>query len=974
MEVGMKGIRRAYLFIVLLAVLAAPAFSQITSTGGITGRANDNSGAVVPGVDVTITSPAMIGGPRMATTDESGTYQFKFLPPGVYRVSFGLPGFKTINIDGVNVTAGATMTINGPMEVSAIAEEVTVTSASPQIDLEAAAVGINWGQKKLDDLPWGRSAVSLAQMVPGIFVTNYDVGGNQMGGSSNIGGRTFGRSGGEVRTYDGVIFCMNFDDFGSYEEVQLTAAAKGAEAMTAGILGTYVVKSGGNTFHGGVQTYWEDGSFQSNNVNQKLLDKGFAPSSNKFTRYNEFNADTGGPFIHNKFWFYAGYNHDYTGQYVAGFVDQTTNQPAIYPIILNVETLKLTYQLTSTMKLEAMEQQNTKHAPYRNGGPFTPLQATQNQLTIGTVGPQLKWTDIISPKMTTDLAITRSGYWWPTKPWTNDPRITDLTTTQVRGAYLKNYTGPVRWQWSGSWSWFTNLAGKSNEIKTGFLGWWDSAHVTNEGYPYQELFQYKSLASDTAGCTGINCNYFSRPNSVVTYDYPNYTKSIVHYNAFFVNDKINLTKKLTLNAGMRYDHYSNFLPAQGNPGIGPFAAGDPFYAQIDNFPVYHKLSPRISLAYDVRGDGRLALKASLSQYGAGSSAPNNVPGTIGNAVNQATVITRTYSGNNPNTGQPCWDGKIPYVPVAACLSGISGGGGTQAISPDLTVPHTSQYTAGIQAGWHKDYLVGFTAVRTFDFGGANKLNLALPYSAYSLENCIADPGRNNGVGTYDGGQNPTPGQVCVFTVPRSYPTFSAINNLYVNYADGEGSKNYSAFQWTFQKQQSKGWSVLFGYTIDFARINNPDQHNFSPNAVLYNWELPQYNQAIKMNGTYAVPWHGIKYSSAYQVQSGAWYGRSVNIANANGQNVNVQVEQQAGRYPSVKIWDQRVSKLFKMGDRQSIEGMFDLYNTLNANTILSQITTNGPTFGEPLANGSGSTASAPILPGRIFKLGVRWRF
>src|SRR5215831_1035744 len=606
MEVGMKGIRRAYLTLVLLVVLGAPAFSQVTSTGAITGRSSDNSGAVIPGVEVAITSPAMIGGTRKATTDESGTYQFKLLSPGVYRVSFSLPGFKTLNIDGVTITAGATMTINGPMEVSAVAEEVTVTSAAPAIDLEAATVGINWEQKKMDDLPWGRSVVSLAQMVPGIFVTNYDVGGNQMGGSSNIGGRTFGRSGGEVRTYDGVIFCMNFDDFGSYEEVQLTAAAKGAEAMSAGILGTFVIKSGGNTFHGGSQVYWEDGSFQANNVTPQLLAKGFAPGGNNFTRYNEFNADIGGPIIHNKFWFYSGVNYDYTGQNVAGFVDQTTNKPAIYPIMLNIETLKLTYQLTEKMKLEVMEQQNTKRAPYRNGGPFVPLQATQNQKTIGSVGPQLKWTYIISPKMTTDLAIQRAGYWWPTKPHTNDPRIMDLTTTQTRGAYLANYTGPLRWQWNGSWSWFTDVMGKSNEIKTGFLGWWDSAHVTNTGYPYQEQFQYRSLPSDIVGCTGINCNYFSRPSQVLTYDYPNYTKSIVNYNSWYFNDKINLSKKLTLNAGVRYDHYSNYLPAQGNPGIGPFAAGDPFYQQISGFPVYHKLSPRISLAYDVRGNGTLA--------------------------------------------------------------------------------------------------------------------------------------------------------------------------------------------------------------------------------------------------------------------------------------------------------------------------------------------------------------------------------
>src|SRR5579884_2597917 len=287
----MKSTLKISVVTVLLLALASvtPAFSQVTNTGTITGKATDNTGAVIPGVEVTITSPQMIGGSRSAPTDETGTYRFSQLVAGTYRVSFALPGFKTLNVDGVEVTASATMTINGSMQVSAVAEEVTVTSETPAIDLQAATVGVNWEKQKLDDLPWGRSVVSLAQMVPGVYATTYDVGGNQMGGSSNIGGRVYGRSGGEVRTYDGVAWCMGFDDYGSYEEIQLSAAAKGAEAMSPGILATYVVKSGGNQFHGTALTSWEDGSFQSNNVDATLLHNGFAPGSNNFTRYNQFN-------------------------------------------------------------------------------------------------------------------------------------------------------------------------------------------------------------------------------------------------------------------------------------------------------------------------------------------------------------------------------------------------------------------------------------------------------------------------------------------------------------------------------------------------------------------------------------------------------------------------------------------------------------------------------------------------------------
>src|SRR5438067_13920623 len=173
---------------ILILSCFVPAFAQI-QTGAITGRASDNSGALIPGVEVTITSPAMIGGARSAPTDELGVYRFTLLPPGTYRVSFALPGFRTLNIEEVSVAPGATMTINGTMDVATVAEEVTVTSQAPQIDLEAANVGVNWGTGNLDKLPYGKAIRSLSQMMPGIYTPYYDVGGNTLAGSTPVSGR-----------------------------------------------------------------------------------------------------------------------------------------------------------------------------------------------------------------------------------------------------------------------------------------------------------------------------------------------------------------------------------------------------------------------------------------------------------------------------------------------------------------------------------------------------------------------------------------------------------------------------------------------------------------------------------------------------------------------------------------------------------------------------------------------------------------
>src|SRR5215831_8260227 len=207
-----------------------PAFSQI-QTGTITGRATDASGALIPGVEVSITSPAMIGGARTAATDELGVYRFTLLPAGTYRVSFALPGFRTLNIEEVVVDPGATRTINGTMTVASVAEEVTVTSQAPQIDLEAASVGVNWNTANLDKLPYGKAIRGLSQMMPGIYAPYYDVGGNTLAGATTVSGRTYGRTGNELMQFDGAVANDTlFGDFGTYEEIQYSTAAKGAES------------------------------------------------------------------------------------------------------------------------------------------------------------------------------------------------------------------------------------------------------------------------------------------------------------------------------------------------------------------------------------------------------------------------------------------------------------------------------------------------------------------------------------------------------------------------------------------------------------------------------------------------------------------------------------------------------------------------------------------------------------------------
>ena len=935
-----------FLFTLTLALaLAASVFAQAL-TGTITGRALDSSGGVLPGVEVSITSPAMIGGARTAFTDPQGVYRFTQLASGEYQVSFKLQGFKTLNIQAVRVDVGATMTINGTLQIDALSEEVTVISQTPVIDLQSTTVGVNWDEKQMEDLPYGRGIRGLARLVPGLTPTQFDVGGNTVGGSTTTGARSYGRTGQELIKFDGVVWDQFFGDYNTYEQVQVSAAAKGAEAQSPGVTLSFVIKSGGNNFSGMYLAAWQDGAFQGNNVTPELRARGFDPGNNKFTRYNDFSADLGGPIIRDKLWFYGAYGHNYSGLFIPGFVSEKTGEQVEYFTRLDNPTLKLTYQMTQNNKFELSQQFNRKWQPYRNASRFMPLEATQNQIAWTAIGPAIKWTRIMSQSMTFDAGFNRSGYWWPDYAWTDDVRRIDLTTTHERGAYLELRREPVRWGYNGTWSWFKNFSDMNHEIKSGFLGYHSTNYVENYGYPNQQIYRYSSLSGDP--------DPFMRPDSVQVFDYPNNTNSGVKFNSWFINDMVNLTRQLTLNAGIRFDRYSSWLPEQGNPGTGPFAERN-LYPAAHDFPVYNAWSPRLSLIYDLTGNGRVALKGSYGRYAASGSGVNAASGPVASSVNPAATTTTTYR----------WNGTIPYVPNPADFQSVTGGRGERRLDPSLEAEGMDEYTGGVDLGVTRDLTLRFNVVRKLDWGGSKELDLAQPFEAYSDYRTGIDPGRDNIIGTADDGI------VEVWSVPRTHPGFGQIQRLTVNTAPGEGEDKYWAFETTASKRYSSGWSFLASYSWDRRDVRNNEPLN--PNQARYNWELPRTYNGVRLSGTYELPWK-VLVASTFTGQQGEYFGREVQVRNALNQNVNVQVEDQAGRYEWVKLMDLRTSKVFTFG-RHSLEGMFDVFNLTNSSVILRHVIRNGQDYLKPLATGGIDAASAnPIPSPRIFRLSARWKF
>ena len=158
-------------FVVALALAtAAPAYAQgggASSTGTIQGRVTDAQGAVLPGVTVTATSPALLGA-QTTVTSETGNYRFPAVPPGTYSLTYELPGFTTIKREGIQISLGFTANVNVELALATLQETVTVTGDSPVIDTSATRVVQNFKLEQLKSLPNASDMWSLLALTSGV--------------------------------------------------------------------------------------------------------------------------------------------------------------------------------------------------------------------------------------------------------------------------------------------------------------------------------------------------------------------------------------------------------------------------------------------------------------------------------------------------------------------------------------------------------------------------------------------------------------------------------------------------------------------------------------------------------------------------------------------------------------------------------------------------------------------------------------
>ncbi len=328
----MRELAKYVLGIAFVAFAPAAAYAQ----GSIVGLVKDASGAVLPGVTVEAASPALIEKVRSVVTDGTGQYRIQTLRPGTYTVTFTLPGFSTVKREGIELTGAFVATVNADLRVGSIEETLTVTGATPIVDVQSTTRQRVMDREILDNIPSGRTQYNLGVLIPGVVLT----GGQDVGGS---GGQTAfpaleihgSKASDSVETMGGMsISVLNTGSHqpvrvnpAGTQEIVLDTASGDAEYTVGGVRINRIPREGSNTFNATFFGALANGGMQGNNLTQKLRDRGLGQPDSINTNW-EANVGFGGPIKRDKFWFYFAARKMRSSMYAAGlYWNKNLNNP-----------------------------------------------------------------------------------------------------------------------------------------------------------------------------------------------------------------------------------------------------------------------------------------------------------------------------------------------------------------------------------------------------------------------------------------------------------------------------------------------------------------------------------------------------------------------------------------------------------------------------------------------------------------------
>jgi hypothetical protein len=633
--------------------------SAAHAQASITGVVKDASGAVLPGVVVEAASPALIEKVRSVVTDGTGQYRIIDLRPGVYTVTYTLPGFNTVNREGVQLTGSFAATIDVELRIGALEETITVSGETPTVDVQAVTQQRVMDKDVLDAIPTGRTHFTATVLLPGVTSSQSDVGGANSLALTNMsihGGTTS-----DTRVSVDGVSTQNAElegnssnymtNMGTTQEVTVDYAAGSAEQAYAGLKINLIPREGGNTFTGSFYGTFANDKFESDNYSDELRQAGLA-TPNSLKRMYDYNPVLGGPLMRDKAWFFAGFRWVENNKYVAGRYfnanagDPTkwtyvpdTSQQAFERITQQSGNVRVTWQATQKNKFAVFyDQQGRCWCNWFGFGvPNSPEAANRlewpvNRLTSGS------WTSPVTSRLLLEARYSDRAETYDYAPiqFSDAPNYDLIQVTEQSTGIIYRSMGAgnlvfqvtdarVR-QAVANVSYVTG----AHSFKAGFSDVWIDRHTNVRDNNFHVAYRFNNGIPNQLTMRALPWEHVERQKAEL---------------GIYAQDRWTIDR-LTLNMGVRFDWYSTYYPEQYLGPVPLAPARDLRFPETDGVN-FKDITPRVGVAYDLFGNGKTAIKGNVGRY---PISVGIAQGIFGEAINPAarTALFTTRSWNDAN--------------------------------------------------------------------------------------------------------------------------------------------------------------------------------------------------------------------------------------------------------------------------------------------------------------------------------------
>lgn len=932
-------------WLLLALVLPASAFAQLTGT--LSGNVKDAQGAVMPGVNVTASSPALIGGSRVVVTNESGTYQFTGLPPGDFQLTFEIAGFVTLKRDGVRVQVAQNTRLDADLQVGSIEETLTVSGSAPVVDVLSTTTQTNVGRELMDAIPTSQNPWVVAGLVSGVVTQRLDVGGTQAMQQYNI--EAYG-SADSQKTFsvDGLKTNWTGGNGGStnqyysnemFDEYNMQTASGTAEVDAGGVYMNMVTRSGGNMFRGDYNALFMNDSLQGSNVDDDLRRRlNLAPgvpaaaAGNPIKISYDVSGTLGGPLQRDKLWFFGSFRWFRLDQFQVGAVN-ADGSLGIDDNRIRAGLVKGTYQAGPNTRLSLLVLPQLKERFHRRNSPYLAIEdkATINN-PLDTTSVVAKVNRVIGSSMVVDVSVGRIwgsyGTLYRPEVGPQDIAIRDTVRfTRFNAAEDSDLNPNHRNQLNATLTRQFLRAGSHN-VKVGL-------QLSREEMDWSRIRNGDILLEMRDGV----------PFQAQLTNTPNEADHQINTWGTFLQDQWTIARA-TMNVGVRVDAVNSYLPPQTSPA--GLWVGERNFAKTDVFDFGPNVAPRLGLSYDLFGNARTAVKAYYGRF------YNQFGSEIPEAVNPNSMTTVQVPWRDLNANRQLDAGELDLSSFRGFPAGLF-----PVMATTARRPHVDEFNVGVDHQLPGEVGVSVSYHLTQQRDGLVIIDTARPPSAYTaIDRTYTDGGTTKSITVY----NLAPSLVTT--------RLRTLNNSDIVKSD------YHGVEFRVSKRMTRNWQMLGGLTLQshkgFAHtgtftnpgantdLNNPN-YQLNRNAGSVFQQLPW---TFKMSGSYKLP-HGVLLAANYQARAGDPLERTLVVTGLNQGSETVYVQQRGvDRTEAVKgLLDFRISKQLQAGIWK-LEPVFDIYNVTNANPVLAQNAAVGSTIGIPTL----------ILAPRLIRLSVKVSF